>query len=75
MMSIAETYRAMSADIRRSAENTQEKHFRRAYLALADMWWARAVQLDADDYRAPRAPQFNEQEKEQAAYGAGAMSN
>jgi hypothetical protein len=46
-MSIADSYRAMSEDIRRLAEETnEEEDVRRAYLALADLWWARSMQLD-----------------------------
>jgi hypothetical protein len=50
-MSIADTYRAMSTDIRQAAATNQNEDVRRAYLALAEMWATRAVQLDADDYR------------------------
>jgi hypothetical protein len=45
-MSIAESYRTISADLRRAAEKMQVEDVRRAYLALADLWWKRAMQLD-----------------------------
>jgi len=45
-MAIAETYRAMSEDIRRAAKLVSTEDVRRAYLALADLWWARSMRLD-----------------------------
>ncbi len=36
----------MSEDIGRLAEETRVEDVRRAYLALAKLWWARSKQLD-----------------------------
>jgi len=47
-MSIAESYRAMSGDIRRAAEAVKNEDVRRAYLTLAEIWWTRSVRLDTD---------------------------
>jgi|GEM_PF-6324614 hypothetical protein len=55
-MSIAESYRAISTDLRRAAERIQTEDVRRAYLALADLWWKRAMQLDG----APLSARIND---------------
>lgn len=46
-MSIADSYRAISEDITRAAEVTNDEEVRLAYLALAGLWWARSVQLES----------------------------
>ena len=46
-MSIAGSYRAMSEDITRAAEVTKDEEVRRAYLALAELWRVRSVQLES----------------------------
>jgi len=38
VVSIADTYRAMSDDIKRAAKETDNEGVRRAYLALAELW-------------------------------------
>ena len=38
VLSIADTYRAMSDDIKRAATETSDEGVRRAYLALAELW-------------------------------------
>lgn len=45
-MSIADTYRRMSEDIRRAAEETDDKAVARAYLALAELWRKAALRAD-----------------------------
>ena len=47
IVSIADSYRAISEDITRAAEVTKDEEVRRAYLALAGLWWARSVQLES----------------------------
>ena len=42
VVSIAETYRAMSDDIKRAATEVDDEDVRRAYLALAEIWRKRA---------------------------------
>jgi hypothetical protein len=49
VMSIAESYRAMSRDIRREAEKVVHEDARRAYLVLAEMWSRKALRLDGVD--------------------------
>jgi hypothetical protein len=46
-MSIADTYRAMSEDVRRLANETKDEAAREAYLALAKLWRERSVKLDS----------------------------
>jgi len=53
VVTIADTYRAMSEDIRRAAEEIKIEDVRRAYLALAELWWARAMHLDGALSTAP----------------------
>lgn len=50
-MSIADTYRAMSDDINRAAEETNDEGVRRAYLALAELW--RKATLRAEGFAVP----------------------
>ena len=45
-MTIADSYRAMSEDIRRAAEAVEVEDVRRAYLELADLWLARSTHVD-----------------------------
>jgi hypothetical protein len=45
-MSIADTYRSMSEDVRRLANETEEGAARDAYLALAELWLERSVRLE-----------------------------
>jgi hypothetical protein len=46
-VTIADSYRAMANDIRRAAESVDiAEDVRRAYLALAELWWTRSIQLD-----------------------------
>jgi len=42
VVSIADTYRAMSDDIKRAATGVNDEEVRRAYLALAEIWRKRA---------------------------------
>ena len=53
-MSIADSYRAMSEDIRRESEAAEHEDVRRAYLALAEMWASRAAQLESARFAARR---------------------
>jgi hypothetical protein len=46
-MSIADTYRSMSEDVRRLADETEEGAARDAYLALAELWRERSVRLES----------------------------
>jgi len=46
-MSIADTYRTMSEDVRRLANETEDGAARDAYLALAELWHARSIKLDS----------------------------
>jgi hypothetical protein len=46
-MSIADTYRTMSEDVRRLANETKNEAKRDAYIALADLWHARSIELDS----------------------------
>ena len=46
-MSIADTYRAMSEDVRRLANETKDEGVREAYLALAKLWGERSIALDS----------------------------
>ena len=55
-MSIAESYRAMAKDIQREAEGTKDEAVRAAYIALAELWSARAIQLDGAVSDIPRNP-------------------
>lgn len=50
-MSIADTYRAMSDDIKRAAKETDDEGIRRAYLALAELW--RKATLRAEGFSIP----------------------
>ena len=57
-MSIAETYRAMSDDIRRAATETDDEGVRRAYIALAELWRkatlrAEGFSISRDEYVIP----------------------
>jgi hypothetical protein len=56
VLSIAETYRAMSDDIERAATEVDDEEVRRAYLALAEIWRKRAEGLPAvvDEHERPR---------------------
>ncbi len=45
-MSIADTYRAMSDDVRRAAKEAGNEGAHEAYLALADLWWKAALRAD-----------------------------
>jgi hypothetical protein len=45
-MSIADTYRSMSEDVRRLANETEDGAARDAYLALAELWLERSVRLE-----------------------------
>src|SRR5271168_357541 len=56
IVSIAESYRAMAKDIQREAEGTKDEAVRAAYIALADLWLARAIQLDQSVGDIPRNP-------------------
>jgi hypothetical protein len=47
VMSIADTYRAMSEDVRRLASETKDEAVREAYLALAALWRERSIKLDS----------------------------
>lgn len=51
VLSIADTYRAMSDDIEREAKRTDDEGVRRAYLALAELW--RNARLRADGFSVP----------------------
>jgi hypothetical protein len=44
-MSIADTYRSMSEDVRRLADETENEAVRDAYLALAELWRERSIRL------------------------------
>jgi hypothetical protein len=46
-MSIADTYRSMSEDVRRLADETKDEAARDAYLALAELWRERSVRLES----------------------------
>jgi hypothetical protein len=46
-MSIADTYRSMSEDVRRLARETKDEAARDAYLALAELWHERSVRLES----------------------------
>lgn len=50
-VSIADTYRAMSDDIKRAAKETDDEGIRRAYLALAELW--RKATLRAEGFSIP----------------------
>ncbi len=57
-MSIAQTYRAMSDDIKRAAEETDDEGVRRAYLALAELWRKATLRAEGfptrgDEYALP----------------------
>jgi hypothetical protein len=45
-MTIADTYRAMSSDIKRAAEKIDHEDVRRAHLVLAELWSRAAVRAD-----------------------------
>jgi hypothetical protein len=45
-MSIADTYRSMSEDVARLANETEDEAARDAYLALAELWRERSVRLE-----------------------------
>jgi hypothetical protein len=47
-MSIADTYRSMSEDVRRLADETNDEAARDAYLALAELWRERSIRLDSE---------------------------
>jgi hypothetical protein len=51
VVSIADTYRAMSDDIKRAAKETDDEGVRRAYLALAELW--RKATLRAEGFSIP----------------------
>jgi hypothetical protein len=42
IVSVADTYRAMSEDIKRAATEVDDEEVRRAYLALGEIWQKRA---------------------------------
>lgn len=46
IVSLADTYRAMSDDVRRAAKDTNNQDVRRAYLALAELWRKSAARAD-----------------------------
>jgi hypothetical protein len=46
-MSIADTYRSMSEDVRRLADETEDEAARDAYLALAELWRERSIRLES----------------------------
>jgi hypothetical protein len=46
----------MSKDIQREAEGTEDEAVRAAYIALAELWLARAIQLDQSVSDIPRNP-------------------
>ena len=46
-MSIADTYRSMSEDVRRLADETKNEAVRDAYLALAELWRERSIRLES----------------------------
>jgi hypothetical protein len=46
-MSIADTYRSMSEDVRRLADETEDGAARAANLALAELWRERSVSLES----------------------------
>jgi hypothetical protein len=46
-MSIADTYRSMSEDVRRLANETKDEGARDAYLALAELWRERSLRLES----------------------------
>jgi hypothetical protein len=46
-MSIADTYRSMSEDVRRLADETENEAVRDAYLALAELWRERSIRLES----------------------------
>jgi hypothetical protein len=46
-MSIADTYRSTSEDVRRLADETKDEAARDAYLALAKLWRERSVRLES----------------------------
>jgi hypothetical protein len=46
-MSIADTYRSMSEDVRRLADETENEAARDAYLALAELWRERSIRLES----------------------------
>jgi len=56
-MSIADSYRAMSDDIRAAAEKVEHEDVRRAYLVLAELWSRRAMR--ADGVTVPAEPPFS----------------
>jgi hypothetical protein len=45
-MTIADTYRAMSSDIRQAAGTADHEDVRRAYLVLAELWSRAAARAD-----------------------------
>jgi hypothetical protein len=55
-MSIADTYRSMSEDVRRLADETKDEAARDAYLALAELWRERSVKLESGVVPTKRAP-------------------
>jgi hypothetical protein len=46
VMTIADSYRAMSSDIKRAAEKVDHEDVRRAYLVLAELWSRAAMRAD-----------------------------
>jgi len=46
-MSIADTYRLMSEDVTRLANEAEDGAARDAYLALAELWRERSVRLES----------------------------
>jgi hypothetical protein len=46
-MSIADTYRSMSEDVRRLAHETESEAVRDAYLALAELWRERSTRSES----------------------------
>jgi len=53
VVSIPDTYRAMSNDVIRAATDVEDEEVRRAYLALAEIWRKRAdgFPIPADEHQ------------------------
>jgi len=65
-MSIAETYRAMSEDVRRLADEAKDEGAREAYLALAKLWQERSLALESAAFERTRSLSEQREERHQA---------
>ena len=65
VMSIAETYRAMSEDVRRLADEAKDEGAREAYLALAKLWRERSLALESAAFEKTRSLSGQSEERYQ----------